>query len=245
MGLTRIASLVTDPYERAARLYPAMLALLPLLAVFLTTSAFNKPLATQAVTLLGACGVTYLLASVSRMLGKSRESGLFVAWGGTPTTQMLRHRDQRVDRHTKQRYHTLLARKLKTQFPSSEEEAASPAEADELYRAAVKWLLGKTRDKKRFALLFKENVSYGFHRNGHGLRWVGFLIGIVALAWLVVANAVYSAEAWLSMPAAQIVTLGLVIAMMLAWIFYFTEARVQQAAFAYAEMLLRACDEMK
>jgi hypothetical protein len=245
MGLTRIASLVTDPYERAARLYPALLALLPLLLVLVTTSVFGKSVTTQLAALLGACGVTYLLANVSRMMGKARENTLFSAWGGMPTTQMLRHRDNRLDCHTKQRYHALLARKLKLQFPSSEEENASPSEADEIYRAGVKWLLGKTREQKRFALLFKENVSYGFHRNGFGLRWIGFLIGLVSMAWLVIAVQAYSAQAWLAITPNHVATLGVVIAMMLAWPLYFTEERVKQAAYAYADMLLRACDEMR
>jgi hypothetical protein len=245
MGLTRIASMVTDPYERAARLYPALLALLPLLVVMATTAVIGKPLATQLGALLSACGVTYLLGNVSRMLGKAQENRLFQAWGGTPTTQMLRHRDDLVDRHTKQRYHALLDRKLKTAFPTAEEESASPAVADETYRAGVKWLLGKTRDKKRFALLFKENVAYGFHRNSFGLRWIGLLIGLVSMAWLIIANQAYRTQAWLTMPAGQIVTLGIVIAMILAWLFYFTEARVKQAACTYADMLLRACDEIR
>lgn len=159
--------------------------------------------------------------------------------------KLLMLRDEHVDCHTKQRYHALLARKLKSPFPTSQEESASPAQADEIYRAGVKWLLGKTRDKKRFALLFKENVSYGFHRNGFGLRWIGLLIGVVSMAWLVMANAAYSGQAWVSIPASQVVTLGVVIAMILAWLFYFTEGRVKQAAFAYADMLLRTSDEMR
>ncbi len=245
MGLNRIASLVTDPYERTARLYPALLALLPMLLVLVTTSALGKPFTTQLLGLLGACGITYLLANVSRMMGKAQENQLFDTWGGMPTTQMLRHRDDRLDTHTKQRYHALLARKLKIKFPSSEEEAVSPSEADEIYRAGVKWLLGKTRDKKRFALLFKENVSYGFHRNAFALRWLGVLICIAAIMWLLIANQAYDIHAWLTLPIGQIITVGLVFTMTLAWLFYFSSRRVKQAAFAYADMLLRACDEMR
>lgn len=245
MGLSDRASLVTDPYERAARIYPALLALMPLLAVFATTSVFGKPLATQLVALLGACGVTYLLANVSRMLGKAQENRLFHAWGGMPTTQILKHGNEQIDRHTKQRYHAFLARKIKAEFPTDAEEAASPAAADEIYRAGVKWLLGKTRDKKRFALLFKENVSYGFHRNGFGLRWIGCGISLASAVWLSIANQAYSLAAWEAVPAAQIVALAIALAMSMAWLVYFTEARVKLAAYAYAEMLLRACDEIR
>lgn len=245
MGLNTKASLVTDQYERAARLYPALLALLPLLIVLVTTSVLGKPLITQLVALFGICGVTYLLANVSRMLGKAQESRLFQAWGGVPTTQILRHGNELIDQHTKQRYHALLARKIKVEFPTSADESASPKAADDIYRAGVKWLLGKTRDKKRFALLFKENVSYGFHRNGFGLRWVGILFSLLSIVWLTIANQAYNAHAWLALPAGQIMTMGIVIAMTLAWLTYFTEARVKQAAYAYAEMLLRSCDELR
>lgn len=245
MGLNEKMPLVSDQYERAARLYPALLALLPLLIVQLSTSVLGKPLVTQLATLLGACGVTYLLANVSRMLGKTQENKLFQAWGGMPTTQMLRHRNELIDRHTKQRYHVFLALKIKAEFPTTEAEASSPMAADDIYRAGVKWLLGKTRDKKRFALLFKENVSYGFHRNGFGLRWIGCLVSLISVVWLTVANQAYSPQAWQSLPAGQIVTMGIVIAMTFAWLVYFTEARVKQAAYAYADMLLRACDEMR
>lgn len=245
MGLNGKVSLVTDQYERAARLYPALLALLPLLVVQVTTSVIGKPLASQLVTLLVACGFTYLLANVSRMLGKAQENKLFQAWGGMPTTQMLRYENELVDRHTKQRYHAFLARKIKAEFPTAEEEATSPTAADDIYRAGVKWLLGKTRDKKLFALLFKENVSYGFHRNGFGLRWIGCLASLISVMWLTIANQAYSLQAWQSLPAGQIVTMGIVITMTFAWLAYFTEARVKQAAYAYADMLLRACDEIR
>jgi hypothetical protein len=179
------------------------------------------------------------------MLGKAQECKLFQAWGGMPTTQMLRHGNELIDLHTKQRYHAFLARKIKVEFPTPADETASPATADDIYRAGVKWLLGKTRDKKRFALLFKENVSYGFHRNGFGLRWIGCVFSLLSMAWLTIANQAYSAHSWLALPAEQIVTMGIAITMTLAWLAYFTEARVKQAAYAYAEMLLRACDEIR
>ena len=244
MGLNEKLPLVSDQYERAARLYPALLALLPLLIVLLTTSVLGKPLVTQLVAVFSACGATYLLANVSRMLGKAQENKLFQAWGGIPTTQMLRHKSDLIDPHTKQRYHAFLACKIKAEFPTPEDECASPKTADDIYRAGVKWLLGKTRDKQKFSLLFKENVSYGFHRNGFGLKWIGCLISLISMIWVASANEAYTAHTWPALPTGQIVTMGLAIAMMLAWLVYFTKARVKQAAFAYAEMLLRACDEI-
>ena len=245
MGLNHWASLVTDPYERAARLYPALLTLLPMLIALATSSVFGKPLATQLLTLSGACGAAYLLANISRMLGKAQEEKLYAKWGGTPTTQLLRHRNEFIDAHTKQRHHAFLARKIKIDFPTSEQELAAPAAADEIYRAGVKWLLGKTRDKKRFVLLFKENISYGFHRNGYGLKWTGTLLGLGSIAWLVSATYVEAQGNWSALPLDHLVTIGIEVAITLTWAFYFSEPRVKQAAHAYADMLLRACDELR
>lgn len=245
MGLSNWASLVTDQYERAARLYPALLALFPMLVVLTTTSVFDKPLLTQVLSLSGTCGAAYLLSNISRMLGKAQETRLFDAWGGAPTTQLLRHRNEHIDPHTKQRYHAFLARKLKVEFPSSQDELASPEAADEVYRAGVKWLLGKTRDKKRFALLFKENVSYGFHRNCFGLRWVGGLVGVISVALLAVAFQAYNSKAWLELSSERILAIGIALFFLSVWAFFFNQTRVRQAACAYADMLLRACDELR
>lgn len=245
MGLNSFSSLITDQYERAARLYPALLALLPILIALAVTSVFGKPLATQLLTLFGACGAAYLLANISRMLGKAKEERLFAKWGGTPTTQLLRHRNEFIDPHTKQRYHAFLARRIKIAFPTRDDEYASPDAADEIYKAGVKWLLGKTRDKKRFALLFKENISYGFHRNGFGLRWFGGLIGLLSVVWLVIAFQAYDPQIWQALLAERIVMMGIVFAIASAWVAYFNEGRVKQAAYAYADMLLRACDELR
>lgn len=148
MGLNSFSSLITDQYERAARLYPALLALLPILIALAVTSVFGKPLATQLLTLFGACGAAYLLANISRMLGKAKEERLFAKWGGTPTTQLLRHRNEFIDPHTKQRYHAFLARRIKIAFPTRDDEYASPDAADEIYKAGVKWLLGKDPRQK-------------------------------------------------------------------------------------------------
>ena len=245
MGLNSWTSLVTDPYERAARLYPALLCLLPMMIALATTSVFGKPLATQLLTLSGACGAAYLLTNVSRMLGKAQEEKLFAKWGGTPTTQLLRHTNEFIDAHTKQRYHAFLARKIKIEFPTSEQELAASAAANEIYRAGVKWLLGKSRDKKRFALLFKENISYGFHRNGYSLKWLGTLLGLGSIAWLVSATYAHAQGNWSALRLDHLVTIGIEVVITLAWAIYFSESRVKQAAHAYADMLLRACDDLR
>jgi hypothetical protein len=205
------------------------------------------------MAIFGACGMAYLLSNISRLLGKSKEPALFAEWGGAPTTQLLRHRDNQIDSITKQRYHAFLERKTKTGFPSVEQEQSEPERADESYRAGVKWLLGKSRDKKQFPLLAKENISYGFHRNGFGMRPLGLSCVAVAFGfWLVscglikpdLAN-IFQWSAISNLSPIQIAMLTIYLSLGFLWALYFTPNRVKQAAFAYAEILLRSCDVLR
>lgn len=122
---TAVAS-ITDPYERQARLFPALLALLPL---FITVGSIYGPrlsALTNLITVVIACGGLYLLAQVSRDRGKALEGKLFAEWGGKPSTQLLRHRDRSIETTTKARYHTFLSRKLAQALPDASEEANDP-----------------------------------------------------------------------------------------------------------------------
>jgi hypothetical protein len=147
---------------RQARLYPAFLAGAPLVAIAI--GVYGVPLEPKAglITLLASFGVIYLLASIAREHGKRIEEALYVAWGGKPTTQLLRHCDSTLDSVTKARYHAFLASKLNLRFPTASEELADPRAADATYESAARWLLDQTRDTKTFPLLFKELIAYGF-----------------------------------------------------------------------------------
>lgn len=252
MGMNTLTSLVLDPYERSARLAPAMIAMLPLLLMATTVQIFSKSVTTQLLAVFGACGVIFLLSNIARMLGKAKESNLYESWGGVPTTQLLRHRDNQIDRITKQRYHSFLERKTKTVFPSIKKEQEDPGHADEHYSAGVKWLLGKTRDKKLFPLLAKENISYGFHRNGYGMRWVGSLCVAIALGFWLNANKLLTIDTeklvtfpYHDLEPVQLAILVIYLSLAALWAFYFTRSRVRQSGFAYADMLLRSCDALR
>jgi len=103
MTLDDIVSKVADPYERPARLYPALLALLPLLALIMLVYGPKAAALTGAVTVAVSCGGLYLTTNLCRDLGKRLEEKLYRAWGGKPTTQLLRHRDATIEVVTKRR----------------------------------------------------------------------------------------------------------------------------------------------
>src|SRR5690349_2097038 len=99
-----------DSYSYRARLLPALLTILPVLltGMILSPVLYNGTGAAVA-SLAVWCGTLWFLANVVRTRGRAAEERLVQEWGGLPTTCMLRHRDDCLDMHTKQRYHAFLS----------------------------------------------------------------------------------------------------------------------------------------
>lgn len=252
MTLDDLVAKVTDPYERTARLYPALLALLPLFVLLSLLYGSKATALTGAVTVAVSCGGLYMMTSLSRELGKRLEETLYHEWGGKPTTQLLRHRDKTIETVTKRRYHSFLASKINAAFPDMNQEADSPEAADELYQSGIRWLLNHTRpeDNEKFDLLFKENVAYGFRRNALGMKPVGLVVSIGSMLWVLAVEGVLfgpnqrfiDLAALSRFPEPATASLIVSVVMVVAWVLFFTRASARTAAFTYAETILRACD---
>lgn len=67
--------------------------------------------------------------------------------------------------------------------PTEDEEAHDPDGSDECYAAFVAELRRTTRDKRKYPLVHKRLIDYGFRRNILGLKWVG-LVAAVAVSLL-------------------------------------------------------------
>ncbi|KML07900.1 MULTISPECIES: hypothetical protein [Burkholderia] len=232
-----------DEYDRKARLAPALLALSPILvglAMRLSEWAFLGIISSLAISL----GGLWLLTDIARRMGKAKQERLFKEWGGSPTVQLLRHSDEQLDEDSKRRYHRVLGTKADVRMPSTEDERSEPKSADAKYRSVQQWLLQNTRDKSKFQLLFNENVTYGFRRNGYGLRRIGLAFCAISVVWAMwpAPFATWAALSQLiSTPkvSIQLCTSGV---MTLVWLLFFTKETVRVAAFSYAEELLRSCE---
>ena len=173
----------TDPYERKARLYPALLAALPVIVfVSIYTEWFTFDIKNALYITIVAAGL-FWLSGKTRNLGKAVENRLVAKWGGMPSVTLLRHRDSVLDRYTTERYHKAAAGLADIPLPDHAEEEIDPTDADERYRAVTSALLSKTRDVNEYPLLFKENINYGFWRNLRGVKPIGcaFSVTIVVL----------------------------------------------------------------
>lgn len=229
-----------DAYTIRARVGPALLVAIPLwIAV---TVWFPGVTANALVSGAGAWFALAVLADqIGRDGGRNKQPGLFREWGGVPSTAMLRHRDPRLNRVTRARYHGKLGLMVGVPIPSPESEAAAPEKADEIYESCVELLRERTRDHKRFALVFAENVSYGFRRNVWGMRPGGTALALGGSAACAVRLGVewLKSEAIMSAPALGLLACAVLSAL---WLVRFTPEWVKVAAEAYARALLAACD---
>ena len=251
-----------DLYILQARLYPALLVLLPALLTVIAwfPGLLTSNLGATLVTLAAACGLLYLLSVLARTAGTRLEGQLLKEWGGWPTTLWLRHADNYLDAHTKVRYHRYLAKNVPgLSLPTAEDERSDPEAADAAYASAVNWLKEQRRDTKKYPLLFKENIEYGFRRNLLGAKPVGMSLSASALVGTVIGwwHQFASPHEPLTFDATAAVVAGLATAPNVAvigaslisviaiavWMTRCNRRWVREAGDQYARALLATCDE--
>ncbi len=232
---------IFDHYSFRARLQPALLTLLPAaIGIFAWTGPGVK-WQSALWTLFGTAGGTYFLAILARNFGKKIEPGLWQSWGGVPTTQLLRYAGP-ANPVMRERWHKSLSKLLGKPFPTAQEEALNTTSADDVYNAAVKLQIGKTRDTKKFHLLFKENMQYGHCRNLYAMKTTGIVVAALGLA------ASISAGVWfvhMSDPKiAPWVCVASNVMFLIWWIFVIKPEWVKIPAFAYAERLFESTENL-
>ncbi|HWV99782.1 MAG TPA: hypothetical protein VNZ64_08840 [Candidatus Acidoferrum sp.] len=237
-------NLITDSYERPARLYPALLLVAPLIATAVTILSPRLTGLQSIAATVGGCGGAFLLTQLARDTGKKGEKRLFEKWGGLPSVAIFRHRDTRLDSITKARYHKRLAGLVKeAKAPSAEQEIADPRAADAVYAAWSNYLRVNTRDTKNFALLFQENINYGYRRNVWGLRPIGIAFCAAScLACGIRLYAVGHSTGKLDEPVAGAGALAFVL--LALWTFRFSADWVRVPADAYATRLAECAESL-
>jgi len=119
MELLEFFGRISDTYDRKARIYPALLALAPGFGIAVSLYGLEIDMQRGLLGLLAAVGGLFLLSNIAREAGKRLERDLFESWGGVPTTQLQRHRDNTIDPVTKRRIHKFLSGKLGVPFPDA------------------------------------------------------------------------------------------------------------------------------
>lgn len=233
-----------DKYSLKARLYPAFIVLLPAFVVSLYYITDFEKYYHYATALVSVGLFTYLLAQLGRDKGKIKESKLFEFWGGKPTTLILRHSDNTIDKVTKRRYHKFLNDKIEgINIPTPDEEQNDNKFADQVYESCTKFLISKTRDTKKFPLIFKENISYGFRRNLWGMKyWALVIISIlIIIHFYFITNGFKTKITLQNKDIFLFIFFGLVL---LFWFFIVTKNWIKLTAYAYAERLIESVNEL-
>lgn len=249
-ALLTIRELVTDPYNRKARLQPVLFGLLPGFIAVMTSIPNLESSLPVFVGLVVCCGGATWLTQIGRDRGKALEPALFAAWGGKPSVAILRHRDTRLAEPTKKRYRAFLQRRVPgLTLASLEEEDRSPIEADSGYESATNWLLAQTRDRERFRLIFEENMNYGFRRNTWALKPYVFAVDGITVGGMVALLVRFVSEGTATEPGTvdSTVLAALVVALvhLLVFAFWIEPTWVRVPAEAYAQQLLAACDQLE
>jgi hypothetical protein len=232
---------IFDHYSLRACLQPALLTLLPAALAVIAWTGPSRPWMSALWALFGTAGGTYFLAILARNQGKQFEQRLWQSWGGAPTTQLLRRSGQ-ANPVLRERWHKCLAKLVGKAFPTAQEEVADPTVADQLYEAGIKLLINKTRAGKKFPLVYKENVQYGFCRNLYAMKTTGIIISFLST---VVSCA---AGIWLSHndgpQMIQWICMATSALFLFWWIFKVKSDWVKVPAFAYAERLLESTENI-
>lgn len=166
-----------DTYSLRARVFPALIAGLPTLALLSILVPWNDIGLSQVTATAMGFVLLFAFADVARRQGKLKEAKL-----GTGATPELWYRSNTViAESTKERYRGFIAKQIKRPVPSAQEEETTPQQANDFYNAAGNWLREHTRDQRKFAILFAENITYGFRRNLLGLRPVALVFNAFVL----------------------------------------------------------------
>ena len=233
---------IIDRYTFQTRLLPVFITLLPV-------SAFVIAIFPNELTLLGAVagvatsmGLPALLSHIGRDNGQKKEPQLFAMWGGVPSNLMLSYQNSTFDKNSLERYRAKIADLMNITLPSHHDEAKNYTDAMESYQSCTNFLRERTRNTKTFALLFSENINYGFRRNLWGLKPVGVTIAAVfAVASSVVLYVDVITESPYIVSSIATVFCFLLIG---AWVLIIKPEWVKVPAQAYAERLIASCENI-
>src|SRR5262249_16846999 len=196
-------------------------------------------IAAGSIAFIILAALPFVAIRIARAAGRARQGALYAAWGGIPTTAMLRYRDTRINPQTKRIFRERLGR-LGASFPIPEEdeEQRDPAGADIKIGAAMDEICKRAK-AKGIKAVHRENINYGAARNAYGLKPFGLATCLISVAILAIIVALRGGF----LPTALEVVVGMVILIIVgAWIFGCTGDKVRHHGEAYALALFEAIE---
>jgi hypothetical protein len=236
---------VLDAYALRARYFPALLATIPglvTLAILITRSKFGL---TTAVASTAIPVLVFAAADIARRLGKRIEDRIYAESGGKPSITMLRYSDSTFDAASKEQYRAFLSSKINQPIPAEQDEKANLTSGDAFYERAGSWLRENTRNTKKFAILFAENVTYGYRRNLLGLKWPALItnLGLVLMcAYFLSKKGAVDTDDETTIALLLVIVLAVVHSAFMG--FGVTTQSVIEASRTYARQLILSCETL-
>lgn len=166
---------IFDSYERYARLYPAILSVMPfIIACFSITPIMSGPIGTKILAnSLFVTSLFIFFSNIVRGLGKRIEPKIWEQWGGPPSTRFLRKEDTTIASEIKDKFYQKILKETSIDLVNNL--------TDERIRQAFAFVREKLRRKDKQGLWIKSNKEYGFARNLMGSRVYLVISSLVAL----------------------------------------------------------------
>jgi hypothetical protein len=230
-----------DAYDIQARHAPFVFTILPalLVAIALVPGLGQTKIAAGSIAFIILAALPFVAIRIARAAGRARQGALYAAWGGIPTTVMLRYRDTRINPQTKRIFRERLGR-LGASFPipDEDEEQRDPEGADIKIGAAIDEIRKRAK-AKGIKAVHRENINYGTARNAYGLKPFGLATCLISAAILAIIVALRGGF----LPTALELVVGMVILIIVgAWIFGCTGDKVRHHSEAYALALFEAIE---
>jgi len=232
-----------DLYTIKARLFPAIIALFPAVALLVGVLSLSEFDFGQILVAIGLAVLFSIFSGVARRAGKRVERKMYRDNGGYPTFDMLTYDDRTFSDQSKARYLNFLGSKIGTAPPTMQDALADPAAARDFYNRAGAWLRENTRDVAAFRVLFDENITYGFYRNLLGLKPAAVVLNVLVSLICGAALAGYDIPL-IDREGNLRYVLGAALLHLGCLVFFVNEQVVRQASHQYGRQLLLACDAL-
>ena len=231
-----------DPYSLKARVFPAFIAGLPSLAFLFLLIPWDHIGLSQLTAAAMGLVLLFAFADLARSTGKKVQ----VSLGTGETPEQWRRGNPDVAEAAKDRYRAFAAGVLKATAPTETDEREDPRRADDFYRSVGAWLREQTRDVKTFALLFGENITYGYRRNLLGLKPIS--IGMNCIVFLLCVGIELYRPRYLTelMYIEEKIVIIVVAAVLhsIYMVFAVNAATVREASRAYGRQLILSCETL-
>lgn len=225
-----------DVYSLKARLFPAFIVLLPAVLAILAWLPESSLVGTSTFGIGLAAALSFFISELVRDCGHRKQGRLWKAWGGPPTTRLLRWSNSQVNPHLRAKWRAAIEELTASRLPSAASESRNPLKADQTYEAAIAELRMKRRTTESGSLFFKENVSYGFRRNLWGMKPAGIFISTIALISSLFVCVLKSGNRFDHAP--SLLAIFVASAFLTLWILRIGPQWVKEKADSYAEQLL-------